>query len=131
MKTPFQGPFVPLLRSPEVMLNAMRMGTYLRYKNTLPAKLREFAILIASRQWTQEFEWEAHSPIASELHIKWKQAWIPKSSAKGLVANPGWAFCHQFSWALEVKINTIFRQEFAQIELGTGKDEGERWTRLL
>ena len=63
-KTPFRGPFVPLLRSPEVMLNAMRMGTYLRYRNTLPAKLREFAILITSRQWTQEFEWDAHYEIA-------------------------------------------------------------------
>ena len=46
------------------MLNAMRMGIYLRSKNTLPGKLKESAILITSRQWTQEFEWEGHSPIA-------------------------------------------------------------------
>ena len=32
-KTPVFGPFVPLLRSPEVMLRAKAMGDYLRYKS--------------------------------------------------------------------------------------------------
>ncbi len=62
--TPVFGPFVPLLRSPEVMLRAKAMGDYLRYKTVLPAYLNEFAILITARQWTQEYEWAVHHPIA-------------------------------------------------------------------
>ncbi|MGE3839965.1 MAG: carboxymuconolactone decarboxylase family protein [Vicinamibacterales bacterium] len=58
------GPFVPLLRSPEVMLRAMAMGDYLRYKSTLPPRLSEFAILITAREWTQSYEWSVHHPLA-------------------------------------------------------------------
>jgi 4-carboxymuconolactone decarboxylase len=58
------GPFIPLLRSPEVMLRAKAMGDYLRFKSVLPPKLSEFAILITARQWTQQFEWGIHAPIA-------------------------------------------------------------------
>jgi len=62
--TPVFGPFVPLLRSPEMMLRAKAMGDYLRFKNSLPAKLSEFVILITARQWTQQYEWDFHYPIA-------------------------------------------------------------------
>jgi hypothetical protein len=41
-KTPVFGPFVPLLRSPQLMLQAMAMGDYLRYHNALPPKINEF-----------------------------------------------------------------------------------------
>ena len=58
------GPFVPLSRSPEVMLRAMALGDYLRYHTVLPPKLNEFIILITSRQWTQQYEWYVHHPIA-------------------------------------------------------------------
>lgn len=54
------GPFVPLLRSPELMLRAMAMGDYLRYRSTLPPRLNELVILITSRQWTQQYEWNLH-----------------------------------------------------------------------
>ena len=63
-KTPVFGPFVPLLRSPELMLQAMKMGDYLRYHNSLPQKINEFVILITAREWTQQLEWQIHQPIA-------------------------------------------------------------------
>jgi len=66
---PIFGPFVPLLRSPEVMLRAMAMGDYLRYKSVLPPKLNEFAILITARQWTQQYEWAVHYPIAVKAGV--------------------------------------------------------------
>ena len=58
------GPFVPLLRSPEVMLRAMAMGDYLRYRTVFPIKLNEFIILITARHFTQQYEWYVHYPIA-------------------------------------------------------------------
>src|SRR5258708_15159229 len=39
------GPFVPLSRSPQLMINAAQMGTYLRFGNSLPRDVSEFAIL--------------------------------------------------------------------------------------
>ena len=58
------GPFVPLHRSPEVMLRAMAMGDYLRYRTVFPPKLNEFIILITARHFTQQYEWYVHYPIA-------------------------------------------------------------------
>jgi 4-carboxymuconolactone decarboxylase len=62
--TPVFGPFVPLLRSPEVMLRTKAMGDYLRYNSSLPPKLNEFAILMTARHWTQRYEWAVHQPLA-------------------------------------------------------------------
>ena len=69
-KTPVFGPFIPLLRSPEVMLRAKAMGDYLRYKSVLPPQLNEFAILITARHWTQGYEWAVHQPIAVKAGLK-------------------------------------------------------------
>jgi 4-carboxymuconolactone decarboxylase len=66
---PVFGPFIPLERSPEVMLHAAAMGAYLRFKNVLPPKLIELAILITARQWTQQYEWNAHYPLALKAGI--------------------------------------------------------------
>lgn len=57
-------PFVPLLRSPELMTHAQRMGEYLRYRNSLGLRLSELAILLTARHWTQQVEWAIHAPIA-------------------------------------------------------------------
>lgn len=69
-KTPVFGPFVPLIRSPEVMLRAKEMGDYLRYKNSLGQKLAEFAILITAREWSQDYEWYVHHPLALKAGLK-------------------------------------------------------------
>jgi len=63
-KTGISGPFVPLLRSPEVMNRARAMGDYLRFNSVLPPRLSEFAILITARYWTQNYEWDAHNQLA-------------------------------------------------------------------
>jgi 4-carboxymuconolactone decarboxylase len=69
------GPFIPLIRSPELMDRAQRVGEYLRYNSAIGNRLSEFAILITSRQWTQQVEWAIHAPIAlaagiHERHIE-------------------------------------------------------------
>ncbi|WBS02322.1 carboxymuconolactone decarboxylase family protein [Pseudoduganella sp. SL102] len=63
------GPFVPLLRSPELMQHAQRMGEYLRYRSALGPRLAELAILVAARHWNQQVEWAIHAPIAVEAGI--------------------------------------------------------------
>lgn len=63
------GPFVPLLRSPELMQHAQRMGEYLRYRSAVGARLSELAILVTARQWDQQVEWAIHAPIAAQVGI--------------------------------------------------------------
>ena len=58
------GPFVPLLRSPELMECAQRMGEYLRYRSALGQRLSELVILLVAREWDQQVEWAIHAPIA-------------------------------------------------------------------
>jgi 4-carboxymuconolactone decarboxylase len=59
-----EGPWIPLLRSPELMPRVSGLGEYLRYKTCLPPRLSEFLILLTARHWTQQFEWQIHGPIA-------------------------------------------------------------------
>lgn len=59
-----KGPFIPLLRSPELLARLQKVGEYLRFENTLPARLSEFATLVVARAWTQQFEWFVHVPLA-------------------------------------------------------------------
>jgi len=65
-----RGPFVPLIRSPEVMLRAKAMGDYLRFKSTLGPRLNEMVILITAREWTQQYEWNAHLPFALKAGLR-------------------------------------------------------------
>jgi 4-carboxymuconolactone decarboxylase len=58
------GPFVPLIRSPELMAAAQRMGEYLRYRSAIGTRLTELAILVTARHWSQPVEWAIHAPIA-------------------------------------------------------------------
>jgi len=59
-----KGPFVPLLRSPELMARLQKVGEYLRFGSALPQRLSEFATLLVARHWTQQFEWAVHVPLA-------------------------------------------------------------------
>jgi len=63
-KTPVFGPFEPLMYSPQVMSQARAMGDYLRYKSAIGTTLSELAILVTAREWTQDYEWYVHQPIA-------------------------------------------------------------------
>lgn len=63
------GPFIPLLRSPELMEYAQRMGEYLRYRSAIGVRLSELAILVTAREWDQQVEWAIHAPIAAQVGI--------------------------------------------------------------
>ncbi len=64
------GPFVPLLRSPELMNRLQRVGEYLRYQSPLNPKLRELTIIVTARFLTQQYEWDAHFPLAVTNGLK-------------------------------------------------------------
>jgi 4-carboxymuconolactone decarboxylase len=64
------GPFIPLLRSPELFTRVQKVGEYLRFNSVLPPRLSEFLILLVARAWTQGTEWAAHRPLALKGGLK-------------------------------------------------------------
>ena len=69
-KVPVFGPFEPLMYSPQLMSTARAMGDYLRYKSAIGNTLSELVILITAREWTQDYEWSLHYPIALKAGIR-------------------------------------------------------------
>jgi len=74
------GPYNVMLRSPVMADRMKRLLDYLRFNNSLPPRLSEFAILIQGRLWTSNVEWYAHYPLALK-------AGLSESVAADLKAN--------------------------------------------
>jgi 4-carboxymuconolactone decarboxylase len=64
------GPFLALLREPKLAEQAVAMATYFRNESVLGPKLTEFVIMLAARDWTQQFEWTAHYSRALKSGLK-------------------------------------------------------------
>jgi 4-carboxymuconolactone decarboxylase len=69
-KVPVFGPFEPMMYSPQLMSTARAMGDYLRYRSAIGNTLSELVILITAREWTQDYEWSLHYPIALKAGIR-------------------------------------------------------------
>jgi 4-carboxymuconolactone decarboxylase len=61
-----KGPFIPLLRSPELLARMQKVGEYLRFQSALSTRINEFVTAIVAREWTQEFEWFIHVALAAK-----------------------------------------------------------------
>ena len=64
------GPWAVMLRSPDMINRARGLSDYLRFKSSLPPRLSEFVILITAREWTQNYEWNAHHGLALKGGLK-------------------------------------------------------------
>jgi len=64
-----RGPFNALLRSPDLADRVQKVGEYVRFRSSLPARLNELAILIVARKWTAQFEWHAHHQFAMQAGL--------------------------------------------------------------
>ena len=64
-----RGPFIPLMRSPELLTRIQKVGEVLRFHSVLPGRLTELATLVVARTWTQQFEWTVHVPLALQAGV--------------------------------------------------------------
>jgi 4-carboxymuconolactone decarboxylase len=62
-------PYRAYIRNPELAPRLSAMSDYLRWNSSLPARLSELAILITARQWTAQYEWFAHYPLAMKAGL--------------------------------------------------------------
>ena len=61
---PLTGPWVAIVRSPDMLNRARALSDYVRFNSSLPPRLSEFVILITAREWAQPYEWNAHHALA-------------------------------------------------------------------
>jgi 4-carboxymuconolactone decarboxylase len=62
-------PWSVILRVPDWIVPATEMRVHVQTHPVLGNKLTEFAILIAAREWTNNYEWNAHSAAAARAGL--------------------------------------------------------------
>lgn len=67
-------PWSVLLRVPDLVVPSLQLRLHNLNNSALSRKLTEFAIMIAARHWTNNYEWNAHTPLArtaglSDAHL--------------------------------------------------------------
>ena len=63
-------PWSVLLRVPDHVMPALQIRLHYLNKSAVQPRLTEFAILIAARAWTNQWEWNAHSAAATTAGLK-------------------------------------------------------------
>jgi 4-carboxymuconolactone decarboxylase len=62
-------PYRAYIRNPDLAPRLSALSDYLRWNSSLPPRLSELAILITARQWTAQYEWFAHYPLAMKAGL--------------------------------------------------------------
>jgi 4-carboxymuconolactone decarboxylase len=57
-------PYRAYIRNPDLAPKLSALSEYLRWNTSLAPRLSELAILITAREWTAQYEWFAHYPLA-------------------------------------------------------------------
>jgi 4-carboxymuconolactone decarboxylase len=114
------GPFAMLMYSPELMNNARAMGDYLRYRSSFDSVLSEFAILITAREWSQDYEWYVHYPIAIKAGLKPEIAQALKEGRRPEGMSQDEAIVYDFTIELQ-RYKRVSDATFAKTEKRFGK----------
>ncbi|MSQ55352.1 MAG: carboxymuconolactone decarboxylase family protein [Betaproteobacteria bacterium] len=91
-----RGPFNALLRSPELADRVQKVGEYIRFGSSLPAKLNELAILVTARYWSAQYEWYAHHQFALKAGLDSRLAADIAEGRRPLVMSKEEAAVHDF-----------------------------------
>lgn len=90
------GPFIALLRSPELLDRLQRVGEYLRFGSSIPQRLTELAILITARHVTNQFEWALHHPLALKAGVARATLDAVEAGTRPAAMAPDEAVLHDF-----------------------------------
>jgi 4-carboxymuconolactone decarboxylase len=96
-KAPVFGPFSVLIRNPELMTAYRIQGDYLRLKPSIGTRLSELIILITAREWTQDYEWYVHAPIALKQGISQEMIDALAEGRRPSGMNEDQEICYDFS----------------------------------
>ena len=62
-------PWSVMLRDPDLVVPSLQLRLHNQVNSALSPKLTEFAIMIAAREWTNNYEWSAHSTLAARAGL--------------------------------------------------------------
>jgi len=63
------GPLRAALHNPELAEHWQQLGALLRYRTSLPQRVKEIAILVTARRWNSELEWQVHEAAARTADV--------------------------------------------------------------
>ena len=119
------GPFNVMLRSPVMGDFAQELGAQVRFNSSLPAPLREMAILMAARYWTAHYEWNAHKTAALQagLNPAIVTAIAEGQTPKSMQANEAalYRFCSELMQTARVSNDTFAGAKAAFGEQGVAE----------
>jgi len=64
------GPFSVMLRIPELMDLTFKWRQHVQLRSAFDQRLTELVILVTARHWNQQYEWNAHEPLALKAGLK-------------------------------------------------------------
>lgn len=60
-----RGPYIPLIRSPELADRMRHLGDFIRFQGVLPARLKEIVILLNARHWSVGYMFAVHREMSA------------------------------------------------------------------
>ena len=116
------GPYNVMLRSPVMADRMKRLLDYLRFNNSLPPRLSEFAILIQGRLWSSNVEWYAHYPLALKAGLSESVAADLKANIRPRDMKPDEAIVYDVSMEL-VNKHAVSDELFARARATLGEQQ--------
>jgi 4-carboxymuconolactone decarboxylase len=65
-----RGPFGAMLRSPELADCMQKVGQYVRFRCGLDQRINRLAGMLATRHWSNQYEWNGHVPYALKAGLE-------------------------------------------------------------
>lgn len=97
------GPFNAMLLSPPVGQALQALGSAIRYRSGLPARIRELAILAVAAHWESAFELAAHEAVGRHVGLTDHEIAALRSGADPRLADPAEAAALETTRALLVR----------------------------
>lgn len=60
-----RGPYVPLIRSPDLADRMRHLGDFIRFEGVLPPRLKEILVFTVGRRWSVDFMFAVHRQAAA------------------------------------------------------------------
>lgn len=97
------GPYHIWLRSPQAAKPIIDLMDYVRFKSTVPVRLREFSIMIQGRLWRSQVEWATHYDPAIKAGVAPETLAALKANQRPATMKPDEAAVYDFVTELFTK----------------------------
>lgn len=108
------GPYHIMLRSPEAAAPVIDLMDYLRFKSSMPNRLKEFSIMIQGRLWRSQVEWSSHYGQAIKAGVSAETLAALRVNKRPTSMQPDEAAVYDFCMELFTR-HAVSDQTYAQL----------------